>query len=419
MNELFLYCGSAFLLGVVVSALLCRYKYHASQLVEKASLVNEHMQEIISLRETISRTQTELAAERQTAVEKLGLLEQSKQQLSLAFSDIANRLFDDKSTKLVQQNKHEMTNLLQPLREQLTSFTQQVNQAYDKETRERLSLGQEIRHLAELNKQMSEETTNLTRALKGQHKTQGAWGELILTRVLEHSGLEAGREYATQVQLQHEEGASFRPDVIIYLPDNKSIIIDAKVSLNAYERYVNCQNEDEQQQELQLHIAAVRQHIKSLSIKEYQKLSSLHTLDFVILFMPIEAAFSVAVAYDQQLLADALARNIILVTPTTLLATLRIIENLWRVDSQNKNAQKIAERAGRLHDKFVALVDDLTRLGQQLSTTQNTYDDIFNKLSTGKGNLVTRTQELKKLGAKTSKQLPAALVEMEEEVVEE
>jgi len=418
MNLLFLYSGGAFLFGVLLSLLLCHYHYRVSQLAEKARLVNAHLQEISQLRETLTRTQTELIAERQLATEKLSLLEQSKNQLSLAFSDIANRLFDDKSSKLVQQNKHEMTSLLQPLREQLTSFTQQVNQAYDKETRERLSLTQEIRHLAELNKHMSVETTNLTRALKGQHKTQGTWGELILTRVLEHSGLQLGREYATQVSLQQEDqGPAFRPDVIIYLPDNKSMIIDAKVSLNAYERYINTESQLEQQQELQSHVLAVRQHIKLLSTKEYQKLSSLHTLDFVILFMPIEAAFSLAVSHDQQLVTDALAKNILLVTPTTLLATLRIVENLWRINSQNKNTQKIAECAGRLHDKFVGLVDDLTKLGQQLSTTQNTYDDMLNKLSTGKGNLITRVQELKKLGAKTSKQLPADLVE--EEMVEE
>jgi len=240
---------------------------------------------------------------------------------------------------------------------------------------------------------------------------------LILTRVLEHSGLQQGREYETQVHLQQEEGTAFRPDVIIYLPDNKSVIIDAKVSLNAYERYVNSQDEGEQQQALQSHISAVRQHIKSLSAKEYQKLSAVHTLDFVLLFMPIEAAFSVAIMQDQQLLTEALAKNIILVTPTTLLATLRIIENLWRMEYQNKNAQKIAERAGRLHDKFVAFIDDLTRLGQQMKTAQGTYEDIFSKLSEGKGNLVTRTHELKKLGAKTSKQLPVGLLE-EEEVVE-
>ncbi len=258
---------------------------------------------------------------------------------------------------------------------------------------------------------MAREATNLTNALKGETKTMGNWGEIILESILEKSGLVRGREYTVQETRISDEGKKLQPDVIIYLPENKCIIIDSKVSLIAYEKYVSCDNDNEKLFALREHIASIKKHIKELSAKNYQNIYNITTLDFVLLFMPVEPAFSLAVQNDMELFNEAFEKNIVIVSPTTLLATLRTIQSLWRQEKQNINAIEIARQTGALYDKFQGLINDLIELGKRMNTMQNSYENAMKKLYTGKGNLIGSVENIKKLGAKTSKSLPQSLVE--------
>lgn len=357
---------------------------------------------------------TELEHERKLSAEKLTDLQQARQQLAKDFELLANRIFDEKTERFNASSKNTLDSALSPLREQLTTFKKKVEDVYDRESRERISLGAELDQLKKLNLQMSNDAIHLTNALKGDNKTQGNWGEVILERVLEDSGLHKGREYETQISLKSDQGHS-RPDVIIRLPENRDIIIDAKVSLVHYERYSHSETEVERKQALKDHVASVREHIKGLSNKNYENLEGLRTLDFVFIFIPIESAFMAAFEHDQAMFRNAYEKNIIVVGPTTLLATLRTVQSIWRYERQNKHAEEIARRAGAMHDKFVGFITDLDKIADSLDRAHQAHNNAMNKLVSGKGNLVNSTQRLQALGAKVKKTLPDSVTGLQEQ----
>lgn len=356
-----------------------------------------------------------LEQERKQALEKLDFYRHAKTELAHEFSSLANKLFEEKQQKLVTDNKDNLTTVLQPLREQLKDFKQKVEDVYEKEAKDRVSLFNEITHLKDLNQRISEEATNLTQALKGDKKLQGSWGEMILERVLEEAGLQKGREFEVQVHFNTEEGAQ-RPDVIIHLPEGKKVIIDAKVTLNAYDQYCSTQDSQEKQLLLKNYLGAIRQHIDSLSAKNYETLLEAATLDFVLIFIPIESAFLLLVEQDTNLFREAFNKNIILVSPTTLLAVLKTIHSIWRSEHQNRNALKIAKCAQGLYEQCALLIESIEELGQKLQKTQEAFDTTCNRLYKGKGNLVNRTLMLDKLGIKGKRAIPQSVQQKLEEI---
>jgi len=372
--------------------------------------LDKAQQENTQLQTRMAELETRLEDERKNAEEKLSLLQEARDQLKLEFQNVANKIFEDKSRKFTEQNKENIESVLKPMREQLVDFKKKVEDVYDKESKDRVSLLTEIIHLKSLNERISEDAINLTNALKGQSKTRGSWGEMILERVLEESGLHKGREYEVQAMYASEEGQRRHPDVIVHLPEGKDIVIDSKVSLTAYEKYCSADTDEKREKRLKEHVISIRTHIKELSNKRYEELEGISTLDFVLMFLPIEGAFWTAIESEQGLFNEAFDKNIMLVSPSTLLATLRIINNIWRYEDQNKNALIIAKKAGDLHDKFVGFVDALEDVGQKIGKAHESYKTARDRLSKGKGNLVRRTEELKQLGVKAKKELPEGLV---------
>jgi len=368
--------------------------------------------EIGAQRKKISELETantELAVRREEesrhAAEKLQMLTEAREKMAAEFENLANRIFDDKGRKFTEQSREALT----PLREQLDNFRKKVEETYEKESRDRLRLAHEITDLKNLNQKISEDAVNLTNALKGQAKTQGNWGEIILERVLEQSGLVKGREYEVQKNLRDDDGRLLRPDVVVRLPEGKSVIIDAKVSLVAYERYCSSEDLDARQREMKNHTGSLRNHIKGLGGKDYASMNGVHSPDFILMFVPVEAAFISAMEHDFSLFEDAFKKNIVMVSPSTLLATLRTIENTWRYERQNQNAREIAERAGHLYDKFLLFVDSLLDVGHKLDRAKESWDTARKRLTDGHGNLVARAEQLKRLGADTRKSLPPAI----------
>ncbi|MCP3673522.1 MAG: DNA recombination protein RmuC [Gammaproteobacteria bacterium] len=351
---------------------------------------------------TIAQQQTE---------EKIELLQNTREQMTKEFNLLANKILDDKAKHWREDSKQSMDGILTPLREQLTDFRKKVEDVYDKESKERGSLLHEIGTLKSLNQQMSQDAVNLTNALKGDSKTQGNWGEVVLERVLESSGLSKGREYLTQVNLKSDTGERYMPDVLVKLPDGKDIIVDAKVSLTDYERYCSADTDEERAIHLKSHINSIKAHIKGLGTKKYDNLEGINSLDFVFIFIPIEPAYMLAAQEEPQLFTDAIAQKIVLVSPTTLLASLRVIENIWRVELQQKNAEEIARQAGDLHDKFVGFIESLEDVGGRLEKATESYEKAHKQLSSGKGSLVSRTVRLQTLGAKTRKQIEERLLD--------
>lgn len=327
------------------------------------------------------------------------------------FENLANKIFEEKSTKFAKQNQDNLDVLLKPLGEKIVDFKKKVEEVYTDETKERSQLKGELGRLFELNQQMSVEAKNLTAALKGESKTQGNWGELILETILEKSGLIKDQEYSVQDSFQTNEGGRSQPDVIINLPENRHMVVDSKVTLTAYERYYSVDTPQEKERFLKEHVLSIKNHIKNLSGKNYQSLYQINSPDFVLMFMPIEPAFGLAVQYDNTLFIDAFEKNIVIVSPSTLLATLRIISNIWRQERQNKNAIDIARQVSDLYDKFVGFVDDLQKIGTRLTQTQETYHDAMGKLKTGKGSILNRVESVKKLGIKTTKSISSNLLE--------
>ncbi len=372
--------------------------------------IEKAKQENSVLQVKLSELETRLEDERKNAEEKLALLQEAREQLKMEFQNVANKIFEDKSQKFTDQNRENIEGVLKPMREQLLEFKKKVEDVYDKESKDRVSLLNEIMHLKTLNERISEDALNLTNALKGQSKTRGSWGEMILERVLEESGLQKGREYEVQAMYASEEGQRRHPDVIVHLPEGKDIVIDSKVSLTAYEKYCSADSEDKREKRLKEHILSIRTHVKALSEKRYEELEGIRTLDFVLMFLPVEGAFWTAIEAEQGLFNEAFDRNIMLVSPSTLLATLRIINNIWRYEDQNKNALIIAKKAGDLYDKFVGFVEALDDVGQKIDKARESYRTARNRLTEGRGNLVRRSIELRQLGVKAQKELPEGLV---------
>lgn len=368
-------------------------------------------QQLIASKTENAALQTRLEEQEKNTKEKIGLLLDAEHQLKIQFENLANKIFEDRSKQFSEQNKTSIEHIVSPIKQQLTDFKKRVESVYDNETKDRISLREEIVSLRRDTEKMNQEALNLTRALKGDKKTQGNWGEMILEKVLEQSGLRKGIEYETQGAFRDEDNNLFKPDVIVRLPENKDVVIDSKVSLLAYEEYCSAEDEPERIKALKAHTKAVREHIKGLSDKDYSGLKGLRSLDFMLLFMPIEAAFMVAFQADEKLFTDAFEHKIVVVTPTTLLATLKTIENIWRYERQNENAKMIADKAGTLYDKIRGFVEDLEKLGTQLSTVNKTYDGVMNKLTTGNGNLIRQASSFVDLGVKVKKTLPKSLTE--------
>ncbi len=355
--------------------------------------------------------QTRMSEQVKNAEEKLNLLKDAEIRLNNQFENLAGKIFDERNRQFTEHNKTSLDHIVRPLREQLGEFKQRIETVYDNENKDRSSLREEIISLRRDTAQMNQEALNLTRALKGDKKTQGNWGEMILETVLEKSGLRKGIEYETQGAFRDDDNKLFKPDVIVRLPEDKDIIIDSKVSLVAYELHCSTEDDAERVAALKQHTEAVRSHIKGLSAKDYSGLKGLRTLDFVLLFMPIEAAFIAAFQADERLFTDAFEHKIIVVTPTTLLATLRTIENIWRYERQNENARAIADKAGIVYDKIRGFVEDLDKLGKQLSTVHTTYDGVMNKLTRGNGNLIRQASSFVDLGVKVKKTMPKNITE--------
>lgn len=354
--------------------------------------------------------EAELREQQDSHQQRLTDLQGSRDELRAQFAELAGKIFDEREQRFAESSQQRLGQLLDPLKERIQSFEKRVEESYQQEARERFSLGKELERLQQLNQRLSDEATNLTQALKGQ-KTQGNWGELILERVLEHAGLEKGREYQTQVSLKGPDGERFQPDVLIMLPGDKQVVVDSKVSLTAYQQYIAADDSVIAQAALKQHVLSLRNHVKGLSGKDYNRLEGLHSLDFVLLFVPIEAAFAAALQAEPNLFQEAFDRQIVIVSPTTLLATLRVIDSLWKQERQSQNAREIAERAGWLYDKFVLFIQDLDEVGNRLQQLDKAYSNARNKLTEGRGNLVSRTEQLKLLGARASKSLPADLIE--------
>lgn len=356
-----------------------------------------------SIKSDYANLQTKLSEQKE-------VIENLHEKFTKEFENLANRIFEEKGNKFSEQNKEKLSEILNPLKEKISDFEKKVEETNKESIKCHASLREQLNMLKDMNQQITQEAKNLTTALKGQNKAQGNWGEFILESILEKSGLVKGREYVVQESLTTESGKRFQPDVIIKLPENKSIIIDSKVSLVGYEKFVSEEEDNLKQLGLRDHINSIRAHIKNLSGKNYQNLYQLESLDFVLMFMPIEPAFAVAVQSDPAVFTDAFEQNIVIVSPSTLLATLRTISSIWRQENQNRNALEIARQSGEMLDKFMAFVDDLISVGKGLISAKDNYDKAMNKLVDGRGNLISRSEKIKKLGAKASKTLPPAIL---------
>lgn len=373
--------------------------------------LQEERRKAESLNSSFASAKTENENLKQKLTEQKSELEQLNQKFTKEFENLANRILDEKSQKFTEQNRSNLDVILNPFKEKLKDFEQKVDQAYKAESAERITLKTEIKNLVELNKQISEEANNLATALKGDNKQQGNWGEMVLEKILERSGLKEGQEYKMEYATTNSENERIRPDAVIFLPDNKHVIVDSKVSLIAYTACVNAANEEDRMRFLKAHIESLRNHVKLLSDKKYQSAVGLESPDFVLLFVPIESSFSLAVQGDAELFNFAWDKKIVIVSPSTLLATLRTIASIWKQERQTRNAIEIAEEGGKLYDKFVAFVEDLIKVGNGIKKTQSDYEDAMKKLHEGTGNLVRRAEKMKELGAKTTKQLPQTLID--------
>lgn len=373
--------------------------------------LEEERQQKAQLSAELARSQTTLEYLKQKLNEEKKEIEALQDKFKSEFKNIANELLEDKSKRFTEQNQQKLNEILNPLSESIKKFEKKVEEAYEKELRDKISLREEVKKLFELNQKISQEANNLTKALKGDIKKQGNWGELILEKVLERSGLTKDIEYKIQYSTTNEDGQRIQPDVVVLLPDKKHIIIDAKVSLVAYHNMINTDNEESRQKYLQEHVQSVRNHIKNLHEKNYTTAVDLYSPDFILLFMPIESSFSIAVQADHELFHYAWDRKIVIVSPSTLLATLRTIASIWKQERQTRNAMEIARQSGALYDKFKGFIDDMTTIGKKIDEAKSTYENAMSKLYKGSGNIIRRIEEIKKLGARTEKNLPQSLID--------
>lgn len=382
-------------IGVVIGYLFGR--------VKSGSEMNSAYPELLANKRVLEE---KLSSQQQQFESQLKLLQDAKQILTQEFENLANRIFDEKQTKFSAQSKEALEVSLSPLRRDIGDFRKQVESVYDKENADRNKLVGQISELQKQTMQISADAVSLANALRGDNKAQGNWGEFVLEKLLEDSGLTNGREYDTQVALKGEDGRRRNPDVVIHLPEGRDIVIDAKVSLVDYERYFHAEDEDTKQQCLNQHLASLKAHIRELSGKDYESLEGVNSLDFVLIFIPVESAFMLALDQAPDMMRDAYDRGIIVVSPSTLMVTLRTIKNLWRYADQNRNAQVIADKAGGLYDQFVLYIEALEDVGRHLNKSREVWDTAHKRLVSGRGNLVRRSEELKKLGAKTKKSIP-------------
>ena len=431
MTDLFIYLIitiASILIGLFLGRNSARLKFEKDKatLQERNTILNQTIQDVVEdmkksqeEKEELIATNTRLETEFKNAEVRLKEnkeeLDKLQEKFTKEFENLANKILDEKSTKFTEQNKENLKTILNPLQEKIKLFEDKVDKTHKESIDYHAALRQQILGLKEMNLQMSKETLNLTKALKGDSKTQGNWGELVLERVLEKSGLEKDREYFVQESHVNDEGKRVLPDVVIHLPDNKRMVIDSKVSLTAYEQYVNAEDETESNQQLKEHIASLKRHVIQLSEKKYEDIYKIESPDFVLLFVPIEPAFAVALKQDTNLYNQAFEKNIVIVTPTTLLATLRTIDTMWNNEKQQRNAIEIARQAGALYDKFSGLLSDLIGIGKKIDASKSDYNAAMNKLVEGKGNLITSVEKLKKMGAKTKKSLPENILERAQE----
>lgn len=437
MNDILMYLFIAvifIIIGYVLGKLLTKsnlekitseLEIRNKLLLEEKSLNQLTIKELNSDKEILNREVhsidlqlNERTSELKNVVEKLSEnkaeVEKLQEKFSKDFEILANKILEEKSSTFTKQNKENIKNILEPLQEKIQNFEKKVEDTHKESIDYNSALRQQIIGLKELNEQMSKEAVNLTKALKGDSKTQGNWGELVLERVLEKSGLEKDREYFVQQSFTNEEGKRILPDVVIHLPNSKKMVIDSKVSLTAYEQYVNADDETLKPALIKEHVNSLKRHIEQLSEKKYQDIYNIESPDFVLLFVPVEPAFAIALNSDNQLYNKAFEKNIVIVTPTTLLATLRTIDSMWNSEKQQRNAIDIAVQAGRLYDQFVNLTNDLIKVGNQLKTVQGSYDSTMVKL-TGKGNLIKKVENIKTLGIKSSKNFNDKLLERAQE----
>jgi len=399
--------------GLLIYALTLRSRLRSAEqaFTEHTALVASLRAERDTALQNAIRLEAALESERKQGLGRIESLNEAKEALTIQFKNLANDILDDKTRRFTEQNALSLDALLKPLQTKLTEFKEQVSTSYANESRERFALKNEIERLSALNVKMSDETRSLTQALKGESKVQGNWGELVLESILESSGLRKGEEYLVQDSHTQVDGSRLQPDIVVRLPEGRHLVVDSKVSITAYARHAESLDADTAQLELNAHIQSLRQHIQGLSSKNYSSLYGVGSVDFVLMFIPIEPAFLLALKSAPNLYQEALAKNIVLVCPSTLMATLRTVAHLWRQDHQNKNALEIARQCGALYDKFVGFIDDMEKLGQRIDQAQTSYHDAFNKLKTGKGNLIRTAEKVRELGVKPSKTLPTGLLD--------
>lgn len=401
----------------IIAEIYAENKAQIQKIAEQQELnerQNSEIKDLQSDKNQLIGLKSQLAAQNESLQQ---LLDSQKEEIvkiqeeaKLQFENLANKILEEKTLKFTEQNQQNLKNILNPLQEKITDFEKKVENTHKESIDYHAALRQQILGLKEMNLQMSKETLNLTKALKGDSKIQGNWGELVLERVLEKSGLEKGREYEIQKSFTTEEGNRVQPDVIINLPDGKKMIVDSKVSLTAYEKYINEEDDEQKSSFLKEHVNSLKRHVEQLGSKNYQHLYQMESPDFVLLFIPIEPAFAIALNEDTQLYNKAFERNIVIVTPSTLLATLRTIDSMWTNQKQQENAYEIARQAGALYDKFDGFVTDLVKIGKKMDEAKTEYEGAMNKLVDGKGNLITSVQKLKIMGAKAKKSLPDAII---------
>ena len=404
---------AGFFLGGYFSNLKRKSDYIAlSTKLEQLQQQNQHLTQELEknrnerglLKEDLIRAESTVDQLTQKLADQKKDLEEIQKKFSSEFENLAQKILETKSEKFTKQNKENLDHLLKPLQEKIEKFEKRVAATHKDNIDYHAALRQQIIGLTELNEQMSREATNLTKALKGDSKFQGNWGELVLERVLEKSGLERDREFFVQQSFTNDQGQRLLPDVVLHLPEGKRMIIDSKVSLTSYERYINCEDEEERLKYLKEHVNSLKKHVEQLSAKNYFELYDIESPDFVLLFVPIEPAFALALNHDNSLYTSAFEKNIVIVTPTTLLATLRTIDSMWTNEKQQQNAIEIATQAGRLYDAFHRLSEDLLKVGDQMDRAKGSYSEAMRRLTDGPGNLVSRVEKLKKLGAKATKQ---------------
>ncbi|BAX79733.1 DNA recombination protein RmuC [Labilibaculum antarcticum] len=386
-----------------------------TNLLQEKTYINEAVSAERMKNENLTRSVSISATERKNLEERLTNQKQEladlQKKFTSEFENIAIKILKDNTKEFTSSNQKNMSDIMAPIKEKLMSFEKKVEETYDRELRDKISLKEEVKKLYELNSKISDEANNLTKALKGDVKKQGNWGEVVLERILERSGLTKGQEYDREVVMKNSEGQTIRPDVIIRLPEEKHVIVDSKVSLVAYERYVNSIGDVDAEKFQKEHIVSMKAHVKELADKHYQSSSSLNSPDFVLMFMPIESSFAMAVQYDQELFNFAWDNKIVIVSPSTLLATLRTIASIWKQEQQNHNVKEIAKQGGLLYDKFVGFVEDMIKLGKQMDTSKSSYQDAMKKLYDGSGNMVRRAENIRELGAKVKKRLPQTLID--------